>query len=164
MERQIEILELACGGCGNLSMKLCESLLGGSVVLFPDAGKYDDWRKKAKELSEICSVSVSSLIEEKATERERQAGFDLADYLVRFSPSEFAGRKQSESDECHAAYVTSSGVLYIPTPPDRKTTYTVYRNVDFYNKRLELPTFAPVQSVDISRMNRVLINPNTLTI
>ena len=84
-----DMIWLACGGCGNLSLKLCKSLKGRKVILFPDAGKFDEWSNKAKMLSIICNVFVSSLIEEKATDEEREAGFDLADYLVRFSPSDF---------------------------------------------------------------------------
>jgi len=53
---------------------------------------FDKWNKKANELSKICTVSVSSLIEEKATNEERQNGFDLADYLVRFS-SDFLAKQ-----------------------------------------------------------------------
>ena len=83
-----DMIWLACGGCGNLSMKFCKSLKSRNVVLFPDAGKYNEWSGKAKALSTFCSISVSSLIEEKASDEERKAGFDLADYLVRFSPAE----------------------------------------------------------------------------
>ncbi|MDR0835283.1 MAG: DUF6371 domain-containing protein, partial [Tannerella sp.] len=54
-----EFIWMACGGCGNLSLKLCEPLKGRNVVLFPDCGKFDEWTEKAKILSTICTVSVS---------------------------------------------------------------------------------------------------------
>jgi hypothetical protein len=82
-----EYIWVATGGCGNLSVKLCESLHGRNVVLFPDAGKFDDWNKKVEILSPICTVSVSSVIEQKATDADRKAGVDLADYLVKQSLS-----------------------------------------------------------------------------
>ena len=81
-----DMIWLACGGCGNLSLKLCESLKGRKVILYPDTGKFNEWNEKAKALSAMCNVSVSSLIEVKAADEERKAGFDIADYLVRFSP------------------------------------------------------------------------------
>ena len=156
---------VACGGCQNLSMKICEPLLGGTVVLFPDAGQYGKWSERAKELSEICSVSLSSLIEEKATDEERKAGFDLADYLVRFSLSDFEEKKQPEvQTEQSPAYVSNDGSLFIPTPPDMLTTYTVYQSVTEYNKRMKLPKIVPYQSVCTSRMRQVSINLQTLTI
>jgi hypothetical protein len=166
---------LACGGCGNLSLKLCESLKGRIVVLYPDAGKFDEWNEKAKTLSSMCAVSVSDMIEKQATEAERKAGFDLADYLIRFSPFDFAEQKQiavnsqqppekPEQSKQYPAYVSDAGTLYIPTPPDGRITYTVYPSVEAYNKRLTLPTIVPMQSVDITGMKQVFINLKTLTI
>jgi hypothetical protein len=168
-----DFIWLACGGCGNLSITLCESLKGRNVVLFPDAGRYNEWSEKAKALSSICIVSISSLIEEAATEDERKAGFDLADYLVRFSPSEFAGQKQQSKtpvmpeqarNKQYPAYISENGTLYIPTPPDGRITYTVYPSVEAYNRRSELPVFVPMQSVDVSGAKQIFITLNTLTI
>lgn len=163
-----DFIWLACGGCNNLSVKLCEPLKGRNVILFPDTGRYDEWTEKAKMLSAICNVSVSSLIEEKATDEERESGFDLADYLVRFSPSEFARNRQPDAQPepniQHAAYVADAGELFIPTPPDNRTTYTVYPSVEAYNKRAGLPAFVPFHSVDTSGMNKVSINIKTLTV
>ncbi|MDR2806526.1 MAG: toprim domain-containing protein [Dysgonamonadaceae bacterium] len=171
---------LACGGCGNLSVKLCEPLKGRKVALFPDAGKYNEWREKAKALSTICTVSVFPLIENEASEAERKAGFDLADYLVRFSPTEFHEQTQlaeaplkvtpaetplaPERDAQYPAYVSDTGTLYIPTPPDGRITYTVYPSVEAYNKRSALPTIIPMQGVDISGMKQGFIDLKTLTI
>src|SRR5690606_26969704 len=55
------------------------------VVLYPDLGAFDKWSEKTKELKSICSVSVSDLLEQVATEKERDNGFDIADYLIRFN-------------------------------------------------------------------------------
>jgi hypothetical protein len=73
-----------------LSAEKCQVLKGRDVTLFPDAGKYAEWSERAKSLSTTCTITTSSLIEEKATETERREGFDLADYLVRYLPSDFA--------------------------------------------------------------------------
>jgi hypothetical protein len=171
-----DMIWLACGGCGNLSLRLCEPLKGRNVILFPDAGKFNEWNEKAKALHAISNVSVSSLIEKEASEAERKAGFDLADYLVRFSLSEFAEKEQPEiapskvtplepeRGKQYPAYVSDTGTLYIPTPPDGRITYTVYPSVEAYNKRSTLPTIIPMQGVDIAGMKQVFINLNTLTI
>jgi hypothetical protein len=87
-----DMIWLSCGGKHGLNIDKCRCLSGRSVILFPDAKGFEEWGKKAVELSAICTVSVSSLIEERATEKEREAGLDLADYLVRYSPSEFIRR------------------------------------------------------------------------
>jgi hypothetical protein len=172
---------LACGGSEGLNFDKCKCLKGREVVLYPDVGMFDKWNAKAEQLRIICTkVSVSNLIETAATETERQAGFDLGDYLIRFSPSEFVEQKQpvaepqqpektptiskQERNKQRLAYVSENGALYIPTPPTGRTTYTVYPSVEAYNKRSELPTFVPMQSVDTSDMKQVFINLNTLTI
>jgi hypothetical protein len=123
----------------------------------------------------MCAVSISDMIEKQATEAERKVGFDLADYLIRFSPSDFAEQKQLAvtsqqppeepgQSKQYPAYVSDSGTLYIPTPPDGRITYTVYPSVEAYNKRLTLPIIVPMQSVDTTGMKQVFINLKTLMI
>ena len=56
---------------------------GRNVTLFPDLGGFEDWKVKAEKLSEICSIKVSDILENIATETELKEGFDLADYLTR---------------------------------------------------------------------------------
>jgi hypothetical protein len=174
-----QFIWLACGGSEGLNIDKCRCLKGRDIVLYPDAGMFDKWNNKAEALRTICkSASVSNLIETTATETERKAGFDLSDYLVRFSPIDFTnpqthekpqqGQLQSEPQpekgKQYPAYVSDAGILYIPTPPDGRITYTVYPSVEAYNKRLKLPTFVPMQSVDIAGMKQISININTLTI
>ena len=92
-----DLIWLSCGGSEGLNIDKCAVLKGRKVILFPDCGQFEKWNTKAKELSKICSLSVSSFIEKNATDKERKSGFDLADYLVRFSPSEFATQKNPTS-------------------------------------------------------------------
>ncbi|MDR1644782.1 MAG: DUF6371 domain-containing protein [Tannerellaceae bacterium] len=171
---------LACGGSEGLSPDKCKYLKGREVILYPDSGMYDKWNFKASQLRAICkSVSVSNLIEEQATEVERGAGFDLADYLIRFPLSEIIKENRQgniepsselqipptpKQDGQSPAYVSDAGILYIPTPPDGRTSYTTYPSVEAYNKRSILPEIIPIQSVDVSGMKQVFINLNTLTI
>ncbi|MDR1584428.1 MAG: DUF6371 domain-containing protein [Prevotellaceae bacterium] len=75
---------IACGGSEGLNPVKYECLKGRKVLLYPDAGMYDKWCKKAEQLQAICtSVVVSDLIEKEAAEAERKAGYDIADYLVK---------------------------------------------------------------------------------
>jgi hypothetical protein len=125
------------------------------------------------------------MLEHTASEQDKAAGLDIADYLLKQQPQskptqvtkilEFTEQKPTESeatptiqepiqDKRLTCYVSDAGTLYIPTPPDGRITYTVYPSVETYNQRSELPTFVPMQSVDVSGMKQVFINLNTLTI
>jgi hypothetical protein len=78
---------LATGGLQNLKADLFHELKNFDIVLFPDLKARDKWNEKAKELRRICrSVTVSDLLEKRATEQEREKGLDLADYLLKSPP------------------------------------------------------------------------------
>jgi hypothetical protein len=80
---------LAAGNKNGLNPAKCKVLQGRNVVLFPDLKAYNEWRAKAKELSAIANFTTSDFLETKATEAERQQGFDLADYLIMFDYKKF---------------------------------------------------------------------------
>ena len=81
---------LAVGSLSGLNAEKCKVLRGRAVTLFPDLKAFDKWSDKAKQLSNLIKPNVSDLLELKATETERQQGYDLADYLIRFDYREFA--------------------------------------------------------------------------
>ena len=84
-----QLLWLACGSLTNLTVEKCNVLAGRPIVLFPDLNGYARWREKAIELSGIAPVTLSKLLERKATANERLKGLDLADYLLRFNTKDF---------------------------------------------------------------------------
>jgi hypothetical protein len=89
---------LAAGGIDGLTAEKFSALNGRTVVLFPDLSKpnegkataFEKWGSKAKEFEAIASIQVSDLLERKASDEERIEGLDLADYLLKFNPQEFA--------------------------------------------------------------------------
>lgn len=90
---------LASGGLAMLKAERCTVLQGRQIVLYPDAGlphaqdgktPFEKWSIEADKLRQAgYRVSVSELLEQKATQTEREKGFDLADYLLQFDLSEF---------------------------------------------------------------------------
>jgi len=85
-----QFIWLAVGSLTNLNAEKCSILKGRTVILFPDLNGFDKWSSKAKELSHLAIFTVSDLLERKATEAEKQQGFDLADYLIKFDYRAFA--------------------------------------------------------------------------
>jgi len=84
-----QFIWLAAGSLCNLSKEKCHPLKGRNVTLFPDLNGYGKWQLKSTELAQTAKFTVSGLLENFATADERQAGLDLADYLIRFPIEEF---------------------------------------------------------------------------
>ena len=74
---------LATGGSNGINIDKCQCLKGRNVILYPDAGMFDKWNEKAKELSKLCIISVSTLVEQHAADTDKKAGYDIADYLLQ---------------------------------------------------------------------------------
>lgn len=85
-----QFIWLSVGSLTNLNADKCSILKGRTVTLFPDLKGFDKWSAKAKEIAHITAFNISDLLECKASEAERQQGFDLADYLIKFDYRAFA--------------------------------------------------------------------------
>jgi hypothetical protein len=85
-----QFIWVAVGSLTNLNAEKCSILKGRTVTLFPDLNGFEKWSSKAKELSHLAIFTVSDLLERKATEAERNQGFDLADYLIKYDYKAFA--------------------------------------------------------------------------
>ena len=83
-----EYVWLATGGRSQLSTDKLRVLKNRTIIMFPDTdtdGKtYALWCEKAKELQAMgCTVTVSDLLERMASDEDKAAGLDIADYLIR---------------------------------------------------------------------------------
>ncbi len=89
---------LATGSLSNLSVRICQSLKGRTVYLFPDLGAFEKWNDKVMELIELIpetAFEISDLLERSAGEDGKANGFDLADYLIRFPHKTFFLKKSN---------------------------------------------------------------------
>jgi hypothetical protein len=84
-----QFLWLAVGGKENLKPEKLQVLQGRTVVLFPDLKAFDKWQANVQELKHLAKFTVSDLLERKASEADKEKGFDLADYLTRYNFKEF---------------------------------------------------------------------------
>jgi len=75
---------LATGGMnGCFNKDAVEVLSGREVVLIPDLGATDKWKSKLPLLQSVCKqVLVSNILEDNATDVQRQKGLDIADFLL----------------------------------------------------------------------------------
>jgi len=72
---------IATGALHGLTEYKMMALRGRKVALFPDVGAYDQWQEKAIEFRSTADIQVSDLLERMAGEED--AGYDIADYLIR---------------------------------------------------------------------------------
>lgn len=82
-----DLIWLATGGshgCKWTEKNVCQVLQGRHIILFPDLGFYEKWNIKAEAVMKHvnCKIAVSDLLEREATEDQKIAGWDLADYLL----------------------------------------------------------------------------------
>ena len=79
-----DFLWMATGGKnGCFNENAMRVLRGRDVILMPDLGASEKWREKSKMLKPIChSVMVSDVLEQTATDEQRKAGLDIADFLL----------------------------------------------------------------------------------
>ena len=53
-------------------------------MLYPDAGCYEKWKAKLKKISSDvhCTMEISDVVENHATEQQLEYGYDFADYVI----------------------------------------------------------------------------------
>ena len=72
---------LATGGKSQLREEKLRVLGGRTVLLFPDADGYSEWKQHAGSMT-YCKVVVSDIIEKNATPEQKAAHIDIADWIV----------------------------------------------------------------------------------
>lgn len=79
-----DFIWLATGGMhGCFNSEAMQVLQGREVVLFPDLKATEEWRRKLPMLQSVCKrATCSNLLEKMATNRQREAGLDIADFLL----------------------------------------------------------------------------------
>ena len=77
-----EFIWMATGGLMNLKFDLLKPLAHRRVILFPDAGCYDLWNQKVKDLPKNIHFMISDLVRNKASELEKEEGWDIADFII----------------------------------------------------------------------------------
>lgn len=73
---------LATGGKTQLNNERLDVLRGRKIIAFPDIDAYDEWVLYFRRRCDL-DVTVSSLLEDNATDEDRKAQIDIADILVR---------------------------------------------------------------------------------
>ena len=75
---------LAAGNLNGLNVEKSTVLRNKTIILYPDAGCYDRWLRKADQITRELSLNltVSSFLEYFANPQQTHQGYDLADYIL----------------------------------------------------------------------------------
>lgn len=82
---------LATGSLHNINDKIFEPIFDRDIILFPDASLseqaknncYNLWKQKAIQLKKLgYNISVSNLLEKRASQRQKENGYDIADFFI----------------------------------------------------------------------------------
>lgn len=94
-----QYLWLATGGLYNL--RPSEALRNRDVLLLPDLQAEERWREKLPALAAVCrTVAISDLLRNIATEEQRQAGLDIADFLLMEDTAEMVLARMVDANPC----------------------------------------------------------------
>lgn len=78
-----EFIWMATGGLNNLKTATVEQLKNRHVILFPDAGCYELWKRKIPHLPNNILFEISGLLEDHTSTQEKIEGYDIADYILQ---------------------------------------------------------------------------------
>ena len=75
---------LAAGNLNGLNVEKSRTLQNKTIILYPDAGCYDRWLKKADQINHNLPLhlTVSDFLEHFASPQQTHHGYDLADYII----------------------------------------------------------------------------------
>lgn len=100
-ENPDNLIWLAVFNKSSFNLKKLEVLQGRKVVVFPDLSKdgstFNEWEQKAKEIGNNLPNTLfifSDLLENLAPAKDREAGNDIADYLIQLDWRDFRKKQQ----------------------------------------------------------------------
>lgn len=134
-----QMVWIGAGNLNGLTLEKSKALKGRSIMLFPDLSNPDlpiekqaftIWSNKADEIRKTygCKVVVSDILEKNATEEEKKAGLDIADYLIsqlRQAPDQVTAPQTNITDEADSLEAFFAGVSLPDEPIDITPSYTI---------------------------------------
>src|SRR5690606_37948822 len=112
-EQPTNLLWLAVYNLSSLNLNKCQALKGRNVLLFPDLSKdgkaFELWSNKAAKIQKRLQGTyfhVSDLLEQLASQQDKEQGKDLADYLIKRDWRDFRKRNTDETPQPEPEKVT----------------------------------------------------------
>jgi hypothetical protein len=143
-----EYLWLATGALDKLSFKRLESIKHKKIVLFPDLKKNEtsfSWEKKGKELETLgFNISTNNFLERYASQKEKEEGLDIADYLLASYFRENIRLKQVFGKKIYEYYVPPFRLDHDRLLASQKEYFL--HQADFFQNNLYQKPYYPIIS------------------
>ena len=112
-----DFLWLATGGKdGCFNEETMQVLHGRDVILMPDLGATEKWTQKSAILTSICnSVTVSTVLEQMATDEQREAGLDISDFLLMQETNQMILQRMVERNPALQKLIDALGLEVMDT-------------------------------------------------
>lgn len=105
---------MATGGIGNLNNDKLREMKGRTIIIFPDVDGTRKWQRIASAIHG-CKVIVSDVLERNATQEEKEAKIDIADWIISHLLK--GGEKAGEETEAARPADACPGEEDTPKPP-----------------------------------------------
>ena len=107
-----DFIWLATGGMhGCFNSETMQVLGGREVVLFPDLKATEEWRRRLPMLESFCRrATCSDMLERIATDAQREAGLDIADFLLMEDTPQMILAKMMERNPVLQTFIDTFGL------------------------------------------------------
>lgn len=107
-----DFIWLATGGMhGCFSSEAVQVLHGREVVLFPDLKATEEWRRRLPMLESFCRrATCSDMLERIATGAQREAGLDIADFLLMEDTPQMILQQMIERNPVLQSFIDTFGL------------------------------------------------------
>lgn len=149
-----QFIWLACGSLTNITAARFKALAGRNVILYPDLNGFDKWAKFGNKMG----FNISRILEDNATQEDKDNGLDIADYLITCVVKSFPTPIPADILDLHTKFTDAENSGILENHPGREQIRILWQAVMMYTHR------PAIQSLYTDSLNAILSEMKYYTI